>query len=305
MPKYHCPNCGAEMPDNDSICPRCGYDIEKTVKVDAPNDRLSTELFITPQPKPKRNRTKQWLIIAAVVFLLIDVALGAYYFKRKHDREEAERVAQVELQRQMRADSLAHVARVREKAIADSTAQAQRTKEQFAKFGTFAVAQSAYGYSYETDEYIKDAATAFNMQRDQSQALRKLGYLQLYSRSIPDSNYSDDGIPANIEEEVYGINCEWDPDAQQPRDKVEPWSCVVVTHGGCYDRVRIFFDNSDSRERFFSTMPKQGLRRLADGNFSGTLGYLDSETGRFIIDDGPCGGNFSVARDINNTVVIQ
>ena len=91
-----CPECGHEIPDRVSLCPRCGVMVEET---------QPTHLSTTQRVQPKRSKTGEDtgqpglnpLVLwgaAFVALLLLSVAGGAYLGLRRGEEERIQRLEQ-------------------------------------------------------------------------------------------------------------------------------------------------------------------------------------------------------------------
>jgi len=67
-----CPTCGAQVPDNEYLCPNCGVSLT--------TPKVNTFYGYTPGGKKKKNRTVFWTVIIILVFFFGLASVGLYYF---------------------------------------------------------------------------------------------------------------------------------------------------------------------------------------------------------------------------------
>lgn len=259
----------------------------------------------TPAPQPEstlkpKNRLKPLLVTLTVLFLLVDVGLAYYYFYQRQRKEDEMQRMLTERAEKARTDSIAAVERARERR--DSIRQAETVKSRFVNFTSFftPVTANMHNLSEYTDEVTVSRVDALYPTADIGTMLRSKGYELVASRYV---TVEYEGETIQEVEEVYAINCRWDRDAQAPMDLCEPWNCVVVTPGECFPTIRIFFDSSDSRQTFINGMQSRAVKRVSDTEYSAIRAYKGDDG--YNADNEFCSNEFTIRRDINNSLVIK
>lgn len=308
MSKNHCPVCGTELNDFETICHNCGYDTERTVQINSTHNIDSAqhpqpgyyEGEGYPSPNPQRNKLKTILIIIAAVFVTVDIVLAVLYFVRKSNLEKEAELLRLEQLEKARTDSIAAVER--DRFVRDSIVSASETKKHFAQFSTIfkSVSATRNDYYYDSTYNASTKISAFEFTPDLPSTLKKRGYT-LISRKT--KSIELEGGYEKMEQTVWGINCKWDEAGDYPTSTVAPWSCVLITPAECFDTIRIFFDSAESRDAFWNNMTNKGLTRQSEGAYSGEMATREGSS--YVIYNDYCSSSFVIRKDINNTIVIQ
>lgn len=295
MSDRQCPFCNAELPDDVTVCPKCGRDTEVTLRGDSPFASPTTAPDNDPiQPQQRRpydrTKVKVALVVLAVLFVLGDVALF-FYFRRQ--REEKERIVREELAEKRRQDSIAVVQRQIEEARRDSIRQAQETIAKFVKPSNIFSVVTVYDISEESGDPI--SFRAYHFTEDPSAMLENRGYsLISHSQKV---DYVE-GIPIDYHIYVYGINCKWSTADDMPVDTRSPWSCVVLRELYCGQSIRVFFDTPEARDEFYGGIDKSAMSS-SDGGYKYLWAF--KENGRYEL-PGYCQEYRGLKKSANNSI---